>query len=68
VDVAQRKDFISCLSQSSPPLISEAYPLHSQADKDKLVAMLKSSFIRELDLGLIKDYFGEFYFPWNQLS
>ncbi len=56
----QRKDFISALTYSSPPLIKEAYPLHHHKEKSQLIVMLKRSLLptREMGLEKIRNYFG----------
>ncbi len=60
---SQRKDFISALKHSSPPLIEEAYPLHHGKEKRQLIAMLKRAMLPtiQLDLAKIRSYFGEDY-------
>ncbi len=58
---SQRKDFISALTHSSPPLIQEAYPLHHANEKRQLIDMLKRAMLPTitLDLAKIRSYFGE---------
>ena len=55
--------FLTALLNSNPPVIAEAYPLHSQDVRKELSTMWKSSFIpfSGLNIDKIRNYFGMLY-------
>ena len=55
-----RKDFLTALTNSTPPVIKESYPLHYRQEKGELITMLKYSPLRGLNLAKIRSYFGAY--------
>ena len=55
------KGFLTYLKTSNPPIVVESYPLHQPKEKDQLKSMLNRCMLpwRQLDLKLIRNYFGK---------
>ena len=57
----KEKPFLTALLGSTPPVLSDAFPLHDQQELSYLGRMLKRSFLplKGIDVDLMRNYFGE---------